>query len=946
MVCRTGYSFKKAYGHLEDVLLRLKECGYPAAPIADFNSTFGFVRWDKLCQKAGIKPVFGVELAVSAAIGEKKPTVDHWTFIAKESLKPLHELVAQATLGRSKEPMISYAEALAAPGVIKIAGHMARLDEMRLEDDLYIGLSPAVNKGFFRQALEAGYSFIAKSDNLYPRAEDKEAYRVTLGRRANTQTYPQLILTDEEWNAALDFVPGDERAAAIVNRGKVLEASTAKLIKSNLPKTTKDKTLRQLCEEGAKALGVNLADPVYAERLDREIRMIEEKDFTDYIFIIADLVTWAKQRMVVGPARGSSCGSLVCYLTGITSVDPIPYGLIFERFIDVNRNDLPDIDIDFSDDRREAVFAYAERKYGRAYVGRLGTVGVFRARSALNQIGTGLNIPQWLTSKVADNAIVYADGDDRVYDTLEDTFEQTVDGHKLIAEYPEARIATKVEGHPNTDSQHAAGIVISDKPLTEYVAIDSAQKSIMCDKKDAEALNLLKIDALGLRQLSIFERCLELIGKPDISGVLEKIPLNDPKAFDVLNNGYYSGIFQFDGAALKSLTKQVRVTDLEDLIALTSLARPGPMASGGAAEWVRRKNGAQVSYYHSCFEPILKDTLGIIVYQEQVMRIGREVGDMTWAEVTDLRRAIGKKLGAAQMASFKDKWAKGALERGVQPSIIDHVWNDICTFGAYGFNRSHAVAYSIVSYWCCWLKAYHPVEFAAATLDAKTEASKQLQILRELKAEGVDYVPVDPDHSGAKWEIKEEGDRKILVGPLTQIKGIGPVAVKDIIDSRKTGKELSKSKRALLEKAKTEIDSLYPIAAMVKRLHPDLAAINIVSEPTPISKVQCGETHGPVVVIGIINRINLKNENSPEAIQQRGRPVQGPETALNMFVGDDHDEIFVKVDRYKFEDMGKPIFEKARPGKSLYAFKGTCPNGFRMISVQQVKYLGEIEDAD
>lgn len=942
---RTGYSFKKTYGHLDDVMARLKAVGYEAAPIADFCSTFGFVRWDKLCRKSGIKPVFGVELPVSASVGDKKPIVDHWTFIAKDSLKPLHDLIGQATLGRNKEPILTYAEAQNAAGLFKIAGHTARLDEMEPADDLFVGLSPAVNKGFFRTAFEAGFSFLAKSDNFYPTQEDKEAYRVTLGRRAHTQTYPQWILSESEWNDALSWVGEDECSNAWENFRGVLAASNAKLIKSNLPKTEKTKTLRELCEEGARKLSCDISNPVYAERLEREIRMIEEKGFTDYIFIIADMVNWAKSRMVVGPARGSSCGSLVCYLTGITSVDPIPYGLIFERFVDVNRNDLPDIDIDFSDDRRDAVFAYAEAKYGNSFVGRLGTVGVFRARSTLNQIGAGLNIPKWLVGKVADNAIEYADGDDRVYDTLEDTFKETSDGRKLIAEYPEAIIATKIEGHPNTDSQHAAGIVISDRPLTEYVAINNAHRSIMCDKKDAEALNLLKIDALGLKQLSIFERCLELIGKPDISGELEKIPLNDPKAFQVINDGYYSGIFQFDGNALKALTKQVIVGDLEDFIALTSLARPGPMASGGAAEWVKRKNGAPVSYYHPCFEPILKDTLGIIIYQEQVMRIGREIGDMTWAEVTDLRRAIGKKLGAAQMASFKEKWAKGALAKGVPPSMIDKVWSDICTFGAYGFNRSHAVAYSIVSYWCCWLKAYHPVEFAAATLDAKKEPIKQIQILRELKEEGIDYIPVDPDFSGAKWEIKEEDGRQILVGPLTQIKGIGPVAVKDIIDSRNGDKEISKARRALLESAKTEIDTLYPIENAVSQMYPDLRDVNIYTPPTRISDVQCGKTRGDVVIIGVVKRANVKQENSEDSIRQRGKRVDGPDIALNMFVSDDHDEIFVKVGRYDFDRMGQPILDQVRPGKSIYAFKGVCPQGFRMISVKAAKYLGEIEDA-
>lgn len=947
---RTGYSFKRAYGHLEEVLSRIQEIGLPAAPIADHCSTFGFVRWSKLCKKADIKPVYGIEIPVSPNIGDKKPIIDNWTFIAKNSLTPLHELIADATSNPGKDAILNYKQAMAAQGVFKIAGHAARLDHMENQDDLFIGLSPAMNKGFFRQASEAGFSFVARSDNYYPRASDKELYRAILGKRSNTQTYPQWILTDNEWHEALNWIPFDERWNAIALSIDLLRASNAELIKAENLKPKEEFSLRAICEEGAKILGIDLNNQVYAARLDRELDLIEKKGFDDYIYIIADLVAWAKKRMVVGPARGSSCGSLVCYLTGITTIDPIGYDLLFERFIDINRNDPPDIDIDFSDERRDMVFDYAEEKYGSAYVARLGTVGMFRAKSSLNKIGIAVGIPPWQIDNMDSAVVKRADGDPNVFKTVEEAFKTTLIGKKFLEEWPEAEIATKFEGHPEASSKHAAGLVITEKPVIEYVAINSkSPRTAMCDKKDAEDLNLLKIDALGLAQLSIFERVLQLIGKPDINGWLETIPLDDPAAFDVLNNGHFSGIFQFDGNALKALTKQAKVEGLEDLVALTALARPGPLASGGAAEWMKRKRGeAPISFYHPAFEPILKDTLGIIVYQEQVMRIGREVGDMDWPDVIDLRKAIGKKLGNEQLNSFKEKFAVGAKAKGIPDYIIDAVWRDVCTFGTYGFNRSHAVAYGVVSYWCLWLKAHYPVEFAAATLDAEKDSIKQLRILRELDAEGVGYIPIDPTASGARWEIKTVDPTtglKMLVGPLTQIKGIGPAKVKTIIDARKTGEELPKALKALLEGAKTEIDTLYPIDAAIKKIHPDLSAIGIETMPTKISAIQPGKTSGDVVILGIVRRINEKNENDATAVARRGYKFNGPEKALNMFVADDHDEILVKVDRWKFEKIGLPIIERKRAGFALYAFKGECPKGFRMISVKNAKYLGDIEDA-
>lgn len=947
MVVRSGYSFKRAYGHLEDVLSRIQECQYPAAPLTDHCSTFGFVRWSKLCKKANIKPVYGIEIPVSPNLGDKKPILDNWTFIAQGSLRPLHELIADATSNPGKDAILNYKQAMAAQGVFKIAGHAARLDEMTPQEGLFIGMSPAMSKGFYRQAAEAGHAFAARSDNYYPRQSDKELYRAALGRRANTQTYPQWILSVGEWDC-LGLAPKDNRDAALGNTERILRESNAELIKAEMLKPERDKSLLELCEEGAERLRCNLEDPIYAARLQRELKLIMDKGFDDYIYIIADMVNWAKQRMVVGPARGSSCGSLVCYLTGITTVDPIKYDLIFERFIDVTRDDPPDIDLDLSDLRRDLLFEYAEKKYGTSHVARLGTVGMFGAKSSLNTVGMACGIPQWQIDKVYDSVLPAAEGDSDFQETLKECFNGTIEGRKFLEEWPEAGIATQFEGHPNNSSRHAAGLILTDKPVIDYVAINSkSPPTAMCDKKDAEELGLLKIDVLGLAQLSIFERCLQLIGKPSINGFLETVPLDDPAAFEVMNNGGFSGVFQFEGVATKGLARKVKMQTIDDFIALGALSRPGPLASGGSEKWVRRKNGTEeVSYYHPAFEPILKDTLGVIVFQESIMRIGREVGGMEWPDVIALRKAIGKKLGSEHLNLYKEKFALGAKAKGVPDYIIDKVWSDVCTFGAYGFPKAHAAAYGIVSYWCCWLKAHYPVEFAAATLDAEKDPLKQLRILRELDAEGVGYVPVDPLASTAQWEIKKENDRKILVGPLTQIKGIGPVKVKTIIDSRASGKELPKALHDLVKNAKTEIDTLYPIEAAIKKLHPNLSDIGIETYPTKISAVQPGKTKGNVVILGVVQRITEKNENDEQSVARRGYEFKGPTKALNMFVADDNDEIFVKIDRFKFEKMGIPIIERKRAGSALYAFKGHCPDGFRMISVINAKYLGDIDDAN
>lgn len=946
MRIRTGYAFRHAAGKIPDVLSRLKEIGEEVAPITDTSSTFGWVKWKKAAEKEGLRPIFGVELAVTRSIHAKKPAVDYWTFIAKDTVAPINELVSLASSQFRYTPLLTVEQALDAEGVFKIVGHRSEIAEITPQADLFVALSPSVYKGYYEAAKKVGHKFIAASDNRYPRFSDRHDYEIVCGRTASTQSYPQYILSEEEWEKAVGHIASKTaRRKALDARGLVIAGSTAKLAPGSLLKPEKPKTLRAMCEEGAAKLGCDITRPDYAARLDRELKMIAEKDFEDYFYIIADLCQWSRKRMIVGPARGSSCGSLVCYLLEITTVDPIPYGLIFERFIDVSRNDLPDIDIDFSDTKRHLAFTYMEEKYGKERVARLGAVSMFKPKSVLNTAAIALDIPQWKVDPVVDAILDRSSGDARALQATEDTLRDTEAGRALLKQFPEIAEVVKIEGHPSHYTQHAAGIVLTDIPVSQYVAVDKTKGSVHCDKKDAEELNLLKIDALGLTQLSIFEDCLAMIGKPHT--FLDSVPLNDPKAFEVLNKGYFSGIFQFNGLALQSITEKITVEGLEDIISITALARPGPLNSGGTNQWIRIKRGEEkIRYPHPLFEPYLRNTLGIVAYQEQVMEIGRNVGGLTWEDVTALRKAMSKSLGKEFFDQYGDNWKRGAIANGVPSEVCDKVWDELCAYGAWAFNRSHAVAYGLVSYYCCYLKAHYPLEFAAATLSHTGRFETQIKVLREIREEGVGYVPVDLETSTDKWTVGLVNGERTLVGPLSAVRGVGPKLMQQILSARRRREPVPPRAAKIFENPKTSISSLYPIGDRVREVMPDPHAKNIFTTPTPCKEVKLTGEEFEILIIGVPVMIKPRDENEEMNIAKRGYEIkEGPTSYMNLRIEDDTDVIIGKINRWDYERLAQPMVERGRQGKALYAFKGKCPAGFRMIQVKGVRYLGDMDDS-
>jgi DNA-directed DNA polymerase III PolC len=780
---RTEFSFRTAYGRIDEVLDVGTAEGQTHVGVADRSSTFGHIALQKYCNKKDVTPIFGVELGVVRTLREKKPTPAWMSFIARndKGLKEIYDLVGVATSQFRYIPRLDYSQLHdVSSNVAVLLGQTPSLDDIEPRKNFIFNLTPSSNRGMLHWAEAASLRIIATTDNYFIRPTDSQVYEVLCGRNASMQTWAQWIINDDEFmiqwpNGELyidEAVTFCEECNASLTPGKML-----------IPK--KSKSLSKMCFEGALQKDIDLEDPVYAARLEKELAMIEEKGFEDYFYIIADIVQWSKQRMLVGPARGSSCGSLVCFLLDITTVDPIVYGLIFERFIDINRADLPDIDIDFNHEKREQVFTYMAEKYGESHVARLGTVAMYGAKSAVNETAAALKIPQWEIDKLRNGLIEYPIGHPRSHNVVEDTLADTEAGEEALEKHPEIELAVRIEGHARHYSQHAAGMLITEQPTTTHVAVDRRTGSTMCDKRGAEDLGLLKIDALGLIQLSVIEDCLMMMNKS--RGWLFEMPLDDPAAFRILNECKFAGIFQFQGQALQNLTKQIKVSSFNDIASLTALARPGPLMSGAAADWVDRKNGKQrVPVVSEQMTSILSETYGVLAYQEQLMRIARDIGGLDWPAVSSLRKAVSKSLGTDAMNKFREQFVPGAIKSGLEPDVAERLWDGMCQHGAYSFNKSHSVAYSVISYWCCLLKHLDPVKFACASIRREASDEAVINMLREVREEGILHIPFDKDLSGLQWEVH---DGKLL-GPLTGVKGVGPKIAEAIAEWRASDDEM------------------------------------------------------------------------------------------------------------------------------------------------------------
>jgi len=573
----------------------------------------------------------------------------------------------------------------------------------------------------------------------------------------------------------------------------------AEPIRYPMPEDEKIKYLKEMCHQGMIKRGL-FHDPndnklpydkdkelKYKERLDYELDLVVKKNFVDYFLVIHDLVKWSKDNgILVGPARGSAAGSLACYALAITEVEPIKYGLIFERFIDINRMDLPDVDIDFEDIRRPEVKKYLEEKYGEDRVANLPTFAIFQGKSALDDVGRVFRIPFSVINKIKGALIERSGGDSRASMTIEDTFNNDVFTYpkKAMEEFPELKHSIGLEGQVRQIGQHAAGVMISNEPMTEFCAFYKMKghRVISMEKKDAEAIGLLKIDLLGLSTLSVISKCARLI-KERTKKVIDiyNIPLDDPKIYKAFCAGKLFGVFQFDGQAVNQVSRQIQPQDFDSLSAISALARPGPLNSGNTTEYIQRKNGkSPITYVHPVMKNITSDSYGIVIYQEQVMRIMREIGKMSWEDTSEIRKLISRSQGVEKFNTFRDKFIPGALETGLTQAEADKIWEEMCSYGSWSFNKSHSVSYTVISYWTQWLKVYYPIEFYTSILSLTDQDAKKRNIMKEFMKEGFKIYPVDINKSKQHFSHEKDG---IRIG-FGDIKGIGDKMADTIVENK------------------------------------------------------------------------------------------------------------------------------------------------------------------
>jgi len=885
---RTEYSFGQTYAPIPRVIERLKAIGCTAAGIVD-SDTWGHAKWQAACDDAGITPLFGVECVVT---NDEAP-MRMW-FLAR-NLTELYGWVSksyhqrlQTRVGAIPRLYRHDVEKMS-EAIIKFAGEITD-GEWLASLDAVMDISPASQiLNMKKRALAQQYQLrlVETSDNAFAYPEDRSTFE--LMSRSSLKPSAQYLLEQLGHQA---------HAKAVASLCNDTRMPTATMLKT-------EGDLLALCKKGAKFRGVKLTGE-YLARLKHEMNLIQMKEFESYFLIVADMVQYAKQHMLVGPSRGSAAGSLVCYLTRITEIDPIHHNLMFERFIDETRKDLPDIDLDFPDDKRHLVFEYMAKKYGEENVAHIGTVSRFKPKSALIQVCKALHIPPDATGAVKAALIERSSADARASKCLEDTFANTKPGKDFMRDYPEAKVAAILEGHASHTGVHAAGLLVCNVPIANFAVVDDEGIAHL-EKDAAEKLGLLKIDILGLRTLSILEDAGKNID-------WYNLPLDDQKTIDLFNTGRLCGIFQFEGDAMRSISSQLKIKSIVEIDAVTALARPGPFAGGVTKKYIDRMNGASYRAIHPEVETHMSETFGLPIYQEQTIAIVKEIGGFGGKEAAMIRKAMAKSLGVEFFNSYWDKFKIGAIQKGVPEPEARATWEMINAMGGWAMNKSHTRSYAVISYWCAYLKAHHPLEFAAANLRNAKEEDSAVLLLREMTREGIEYVPFDLEHSEVNWSVKNGK----LYGGFMALKGIGEAKAKKLIEARDSGTLTAKQTESI-EKAFNIFADLYPLQTQYRNLYADPDANGIQGPISYISELRDPLPHGAErVFIGELVIKNPRNANEEANIKKReGKIETGQLEYFDFRLRDDTGQLGCRIGRKEYLQIGVELAENVPMGAHL-----------------------------
>ncbi len=835
------YSLHDAIGNVTEVVERAKELGYDAIALTDHSAMYGAIEFYEAAKKAGIKPILGVEVAVALnKHTDKRAGIDnrvtHLTILAEthEGYQNLLKLISTSYLeGFYYVPRIDK-EILKThgAGLIVLSGCMkgdipkaCQAHDLEKARELIQGYKEAVGENnFFLELVhhpesptpneinefliqlseETHTPIVATKDVHYLHAEDREAQDVLVcihdgkllddQRRSSSSTIDLSMSSPEEMVEAFKDHP-----EAIENTRKIADRCNVEIIlgKNHLPQfevpagETDNSYLRLLCEKG---LVERYPDPEKQteakERMEFELGTIGRMGFAAYFLIVQDYIVWAKEHgVIVGPGRGSAAGSVVAYALKITNLDPLRYGLLFERFLNPDRISMPDIDTDFDDVKRIDVIKYVTEKYGLDRVAGIITFGTMAARAAVRDVGRVLGLPYGDVDRISKVIPPPVQGK---HIPLEVSIKEAPELRAMYEADPRIKrlidLAIRLEGTTRHASQHACGIVISPEPLVQFSPMQKAQggdveRVVQYAGHSTEAIGLLKMDFLGLSNLSIIRDCLTIVEAVygDVINI-DNIPLDDAKTFELLGRGDTTGVFQLESEGMKKYIRELKPTIIEDIIAMVALYRPGPMQF--IESFIARKHGREkIKYMHPLTESALRNTYGIPVYQEQVMQVSKDMAGFTPGEADTLRKAMGKKI-AKLMAELKVKFIEGSIKNGVERDTAAAIFQQFEEFAAYGFNKSHAACYALIAYQTAYLKSRYPDAFMAALLNSDCQNIDRITIeVDECRRMNLPVLAPDINESFTRFSVVK-GQNKLRFG-LLAIKGLGEDVAEDMIRERK-----------------------------------------------------------------------------------------------------------------------------------------------------------------
>lgn len=831
------YSLLDGLPKIDELLKYAKEMGMDSLALTDHGNIYGAVEFYKKAKELGVKPIIGCETYLAfEGMTQERPGIDdrryHLILLVKNATgyKNLVKLITRSHLeGFYYKPRIDE-ELLAkhSEGLIGltacIQGKIAQLilgkkiDEaeksalkfqeifgpgnfyLEIQHHPKIPAQKIVNDEIIKLSKKLNIPLVATCDSHYLRPEDADAQDILMLINTGADPKDPERITMKEDDFSLKS-PEDmaeffkDVPEAISNTQKIVdecnfefEIGKVKLPNFVVPSgKSPNEYLEELCQTGLKKRFGETPTNEVLERLKYELSVIEQTGFASYFLIVQDFVNWAKQnRIVVGPGRGSVGGSLVAYLLNITNVDPLKYDLLFERFLNPERISMPDIDMDFTDRRRNEVINYVSEKYGRDKVSQIITFGTMAARAAIRDVGRALGYNYSYCDMVAKMVPV------AVGITLNDTLKQIPEFRSLYESDEKARklidFAKKLEGVARHASTHACGVVISNTPLDEIVPLqhptqDDQSIVTQYEMHSIEDIGLLKMDLLGLKNLTIIEDTLAriyAIHKKNID--FENLPMDDKKVYRLFQKAATTGVFQLESDGMKRYLKQLKPTEFEDIIAMVALYRPGPMQQ--IPDYIAGKNKKKVvTYLHPKLKPILENTYGIPLYQEQIMKIAREMAGFSLAEADVLRKAIGKKIKKLLMAQ-KEKFSDGCQKNNIPDTVAQQIWYWIEPFASYSFNRSHAAAYATIAYQTGYLKAYYPAEFMSSLLTSERHDVERISVLiQECKEMGLEVLPPDINESFTFFSVVPVKNQ-IRFG-LSAIKNVGTGLVETIVEERK-----------------------------------------------------------------------------------------------------------------------------------------------------------------